>query len=258
MYATDYFETIILNLARGISATAPKTVYLALYLSNPTDENLGTEVSYSGYERMPITFSAPAGTGSSMTIQNMQTITFAKAAQDVGSVTHVGILDSQSGGNLYVYGQLTEALQIQSNVAPVVRANSLKWTSTGKMSNAYKTKILNILRGTDCAGFSPYLVLSNGSPESGGAEFAGNAYTRIPITFSAPEAQSNGSMMMSNSELIESPVATGTWGNLTHISVYDAPSNGSPYIIDTANPATMITKDKAIMYEVGALKISIN
>ena len=258
MYATDYFETMILNLARGISATAPQTMYLALYLNDPSDSGGGTEVSYSGYARQPITFSAPAPSGGGMAIQNDTAITFAEATVDVGNATHVGVLDSLTGGNMYVYGPLAEVLNIQANVSPVVRANAIKWISSGKMSNAYKTKILNIMRGTNCPGFTPYLALCNGSPEAGGSEFVGNAYERMQITFGSPSGQSGGAMMISNSASISSSVATGTWGNLTHIAVYDAQEAGSPYLIDAANPSTLMNKDKAIIYEIGALKFSIN
>lgn len=258
MYATDYFETLILNLARGISATAPTTMYLALYLNDPSDTGKGTEVSYSGYARQPILFSAPAASGGGMAIQNTEVITFAKAAVDVGNATYVGVLDSLTGGNMYVYGPLTEALPIQANVSPVVRANSIKWITSGKLSNAYKTKILNLMRGISCVGFVPYLALCSGSPESGGAEFVGNAYERMQVTFGSPAAQSGGAMMMENSAAISSPVATGTWGNLTHIALYDAADSGSPYLIDGANPITLMSKDKAVLYEVGALKFSIN
>lgn len=258
MYATDYFETMILNLARGISATAPQTMYLALYLNDPSDSGGGTEVSYSGYARQPITFSAPAASGGGMAIQNTEAITFAEAQVDVGNATHVGVLDSLTGGNMFVYGPLSEVLNIQANVSPVVRANAVKWISSGKLSNAYKTKVLNILRGTNCAGFTPYLALCNGSPEAGGSEFVGNAYERMQATFGSPASQAGGAMMMSNSAAISSPVATGTWGNLTHIAIYDAENSGSPYLIDTANPSTLMNKDKAIIYEVGALKFSIN
>lgn len=259
MYATDYFETLILNLARGVSATAPTTMYLGLYLNDPGDAATGTEVSYSGYARQPITFSAPAAqTGGGMAIQNVEALTFAKAAVDVGNVTHVAVLDSLTGGNMYVYGALTEPLSVQSGISPVIRANAVKWITTGKLSNAYKTKILNLMRGTSCAGFAPYLALCNGSPEEGGAEFVGNAYERMAITFASPAAQSGGAMMISNSAGIASPVATGTWGQLTHIAVYDAADSGQPYMIDSASPATLMTKDKAVIYEVGALKISIN
>lgn len=258
MLATDFFETSILNLARGISITAPQTMYLALFLNNPSDAGGGTEVDYTGYARMPITFSVPAPVTQGIGIENADTITFAKATQDVGDVTHVGVLDSATGGNMYVYNALSEPLKVQTNIAPVVRAGSLKWYSTGKMSNAYKTKELNILRGIDCAGFTPYLALYNGSPESGGAEFSGNAYERMAVEFSAPGETSSGASIISNATEIMSATATGTWGNLTHVAIYDAASNGTPFFIDTANPATQMTKDKAVRYDTGALKISLN
>lgn len=258
MYATDYFETAILNLARGISATAPQTMYLALYLNDPTDTGGGTEVSYSGYSRQPITFSEPAPSGGGMSIENTTEIVFAKSSIDVGNVTYIGVVDSLTGGNMYVYGPLAEPLSIQANVSPVVRASSIKWISSGKLSMAYKTKVLNLMRGITCSGFSPYLALCNGSPESGGAEFSGNAYARMPVTFGSPSAQSGGAMQISNSSSISSSVATGTWGNLTHIAIYDAENAGSPYLIDSANPSVTMTKDKAVIYDVGALKFSVN
>lgn len=258
MYATDYFETMILNLARGISATAPTAVYLALFLNDPGDAAGGTEVAYPGYARMPIAFSEPAPSGQGMGIENTAAITFAKATQDVGNATHVAVMDSLTGGNMFVYGQLGEPLQIQANVAPVVRESGMKWVSSGKLSMAYKTKVLNLLRGLDCPGFSPYLALCNGSPEGGGAEFVGGDYARMPITFGAPAGQDGGAMMISNAAQITSATATTSWGNLTHIAIYDAENSGSPYMIDAANPSTLMSKDKAVIYEPGTLKFSIN
>lgn len=258
MYATSYFENIILNLARGISAPAPSTMYLALFLSNPGEEGGGVEVSYSGYARQPITFSAPAPVGEGIGIQNTASLTFPTAQSAVGSVTYVGVLDSVTGGNMYVYGMLTEPLIVQAGIAPVVRAGAMQWISSGKLSNAYKAKVLNILRGTSCPGFNPYLALCSGSPEAGGAEFTGGSYARMPIEFSSPSEQTSGSMLIQNSAEIISATATATWGNLTHIAVYDAPSSGTPYLIDAANPVTNMTKDKAVIYQAGALKFSVN
>lgn len=258
MYATDYFETMILNLTRGVSATAPTSVYLALYLNNPTDSGEGTEVSYSGYERLPVAFSTPAPIGSGMGIQNTADLTFAQASTAVGNATYVGVLDSLAGGNMYLYGQLVEPLSIQPGIAPVVRAGGVKWISSGKLSNAYKTKILNILRGTDCPGFVPYLALLNGSPESGGAEFTGNGYQRTAMEFSTPASQANGNMMIQNTSRIDSPIATGTWGQMTHIAVYDAQSDGSPFLIDQASTQIMMNNGKMVTYAPGAFNISIN
>lgn len=258
MYATDYFETIILNLARGVSATAPQAMYLALYLNNPTDTGGGTEVSYSGYERLQIAFSAPATIGAGMGIQNTADLTFAQSSTAVGNATYVGVLDSLAGGNMYLYGQLVEPLSIQPGIAPVVRAGGVKWISSGKMSNAYKTKVLNILRGTDCNGFTPYLALCNGSPEVGGSEFTGNGYQRTAMEFSSPAQQANGNMMISNTAAINTPIATGTWGQMTHIAVYDAESDGQPYLIDTASTQIQMNNGKMVTYAPGAFNFSIN
>ena len=61
MYACDYLENGILNALRGVTFAAPAKCYLALYLNDPGETGAGgTEVSYTGYKRMEIDFSAPA------------------------------------------------------------------------------------------------------------------------------------------------------------------------------------------------------
>ena len=61
MNATNYFETAILNSMRGVALTAPAKIYLALFLTDPTDSGqAGVEIAYPEYVRQEITFSAPA------------------------------------------------------------------------------------------------------------------------------------------------------------------------------------------------------
>jgi len=258
MYASNYFETIMLNIARGISATAPAKMYLALFLNDPGEGGSGTEVSYSGYARQEITFTAPAVDGTGMSFTNNSAITFATAQITVGNATFVGVFDSLTGGNMYLYGQLGTPILIESGVAPVVRANAMKWIWAGKFSNNYKTKIMNLLRGTNVSGFTPYLALCNGSPEAGGSEFSGNNYARTSMTFSAPAEQANGSTMISNSARVESPVASGTWGNMTHIALYDASTSGNPYLIDTSSSQVLMNNGKSVIYEAGTFNIYVN
>lgn len=258
MYATDFFETKMLNLARGQSCTAPAKMYLALFLNDPGDVGTGTEVTYSGYSRQEIVFTAPATDGTGMSMSNSVAITFSTAQVSVGNATHVGIMDSLTSGNMYLYGQLGSPISIDAGVAPVVRANAMKWIWTGKLSNAYKTKIMNILRGTNCDGFIPYLALCNGSPESGGAEFAGNGYARVQMAFAAPSAQSGGAMMITNSARVESPVATGTWGQMSYVALYDALSGGTPFVIDVSSANVLMNSGKSVVYQPGTFNISIN
>lgn len=81
-------------------------VYLALYTTNPTVNDTGTEVSGSGYARQKITFSEPATENSKQTIKNSVEIQFPIAESDWGTVTHVGIRTAATGGELISFAPL--------------------------------------------------------------------------------------------------------------------------------------------------------
>jgi len=84
---------------RNVSYTPPTAVYVALYKSNPTAADTGTEVSGGGYARQQITFNV----SSSGQITNNADVVFPTATASWGTVTHVGIRDASSGGNLLYY-----------------------------------------------------------------------------------------------------------------------------------------------------------
>ncbi len=84
---------------RNVSYTPPTAVYVALYKSNPTAADTGTEVSGGGYARRQITFNV----SSSGQITNNADVVFPTATASWGTVTHVGIRDASSGGNLLYY-----------------------------------------------------------------------------------------------------------------------------------------------------------
>ncbi len=258
MYATDYFETMMLNTLRGTNATAPTKVYMGLFLSNPGETGAGgTEVSYSGYQRQEVSFSSPAVMSGGIGLQNSGDITFPVTAVALGSVTHVGILDSQTGGNMLLYGEFTEALTVEANESPVVVSGEAQWWITGGMSTAYKTKMLNLLRGTSISGFTPYLAIYNGSPEDGGSELSGDNYARSAITFSAPASQVGGQSQIANSGRLSTPRASTSWGTMTHIAVMDASTSGQPVFYASRNTKAF-RKGMMLIYEDGALKLSIN
>ena len=49
---SNYLENALVNaVLRNTSYTSPATVYLALYTSDPTDADAGTEVSGTSYAR---------------------------------------------------------------------------------------------------------------------------------------------------------------------------------------------------------------
>lgn len=256
--ATNYFEAIILNLLRGISATAPSNIYLALYLNDPSETGeAGTEVTYQGYTRMPIILTEPASMNDGIGVQNVSEITFPTSPIAAGTVNYIGLRDSLTGGNMYAYAELDEPLVIQANEAPVFVAGEAAFWWMGELSHAYMTKALNLLRGTNVSGFTPYLALFNGSPESGGSELSGGGYGRVALTFGAPAVQPSGQTNISNSAAATTARATTSWGTWTYTAVYDAVSSGIP-VYYKSRASKEMRKGLLAKIDVGGLTLAVN
>ena len=105
---SDYSEKLILDyLMTTGSVTRPTNWYVALYTSAPSDAGGGTELSGNGYGREAVTFAAAtSGTG---TTSNSGAVVFTADGGDWGSVTHMGIHDASSSGNLLWHGALAAA-----------------------------------------------------------------------------------------------------------------------------------------------------
>ena len=109
---------------RNTAYTPPTTVYLALFLSNPTIAGSGTEASYSGYARQAVAFSAISGA----TTQNSGTVTFPAVAGSSITVTHFAIYDASSAGNLLLFGALTASKTLDATDVPSFPAGALQLT----------------------------------------------------------------------------------------------------------------------------------
>jgi hypothetical protein len=122
MSMSDYLENALLNaVLRNTPYTSPSQVYVALFTSDPTDAGTGTEVSGGGYARQPVTFNAP----SNGQVTNAADILFPVATASWGTVTHIGIYDAQTGGNLLFHGALTTSKTISANDQLKIAAGDL-------------------------------------------------------------------------------------------------------------------------------------
>lgn len=109
---SDYLENAIINATlRGTAYTSPTTIYLALFTSNPTDAKTGTEVTGGGYVRQAITFNAPSN-GTSVSAAD---VLFPVATASWGTVTHIGIMDAATAGNLLYHGTITNTKTIAAD-----------------------------------------------------------------------------------------------------------------------------------------------
>jgi hypothetical protein len=101
---SNYLENALINATlRNTTYTSPATVYVGLFTTDPTDAGTGTEVTGGSYTRKAITFGAPSN-GVSV---NSAAVEFDQATASWGTVTHFGILDASTSGNLLYHGALT-------------------------------------------------------------------------------------------------------------------------------------------------------
>ena len=110
---SNYLENALINaVLRNTTYTSPATVYVSLYTSDPTDADSGTEVSTSGtsYARTAVTFGAPSNGVST----NSADVTFPTATASWGTVTHIGIHDASTAGNLLFHTPLDTSKTIDS------------------------------------------------------------------------------------------------------------------------------------------------
>jgi hypothetical protein len=98
------------HLLGGPDFARPATVYVALFTSAPGAGGGGTEVSGGSYARVAVTNNAtnfPAASGASKS--NATAITFPAATAGWGSVSHYGLFDALTGGNLLKFAPILVA-----------------------------------------------------------------------------------------------------------------------------------------------------
>lgn len=102
---SDYAENLLNKwLMTNNAATRPTAWYVALYTAAPSDSGGGTEVSTGGYARQSATFTVTNDVAS-----NSGTISFTASGASWGTITHIGIFDAVSGGNLLWHGAMASS-----------------------------------------------------------------------------------------------------------------------------------------------------
>ena len=122
---SNYLENALLDaVLNNTSYTSPTTTYVGLFTSDPTDAGSGTEVSGGSYARTAASF----GAASSGTSTNDADITFPQATGNWGTVTHFGLYDASTAGNLLVHGALTNSKAIESGDVFKIASSNLSIT----------------------------------------------------------------------------------------------------------------------------------
>ena len=135
---TNYLEEKLIDhlfKAVAYSHSSPASWFIALLTAAHGEDSAGgTEVSTSGttYARVAVTRGSGFTRASSSdirTVENAATITFGVPSANWGQVTHVGLYDAVTSGNLIIEAQLQFPKTINNgDPAPKFNAGELKFT----------------------------------------------------------------------------------------------------------------------------------
>jgi len=120
---SNYLENALINVTlRATTYTAPATVYVSLWTSDPGDDASGTEVTGGSYARTAVTFAAP----SNGVTTNSADVTFPTCTSSWGVVGWIGINDALTTGNLLYHSPL--------DISKTIATGDVFKISTGNLS----------------------------------------------------------------------------------------------------------------------------
>ena len=127
-FSTYLSQNIINSTLRGSSFTVPSTLYFALFTADPTDNNVTVNEAAGAWYTRQVTgaWSAPVGSGN-VTSNNNQ-IQFSAVTGSAITVSHWGIYDADTSGNLLYRGALTTPKVLNVGDVLVVGAGQLQIT----------------------------------------------------------------------------------------------------------------------------------
>lgn len=108
---SNYLENKLLDhILKNVSYTSPTTVYVGLFLTDPTDDGSGTEVSGGSYARKTLSVTTASGG----IVTSSADVTFDQATGNWGTVAYIGLFDAITSGNLLMHTALTTSKVIET------------------------------------------------------------------------------------------------------------------------------------------------
>lgn len=124
-FSNNLEAKVLQHFFGGVSQPALQNLYAALYVSDPTEMDTGTEVNGAGYARQQITFGNISTSGTKSVISNNSIIIFPQAAGSWGVITHIGVRDAATGGNLLAYTPLPISKAVENGDRPEFPADAV-------------------------------------------------------------------------------------------------------------------------------------
>lgn len=121
-YARDKIND---KIFKNTNFTSPTALYLALHTADPTITGSGAEVTGGSYARQSVTYASSASGTSSSNID----VDFTDLPS--ATITHYGLWDASSGGNLWVFGALPNTIASNAGDDVTIASGDIDFTLSG-------------------------------------------------------------------------------------------------------------------------------
>jgi hypothetical protein len=123
-------------------------------------------------------------------------------------------------------------------------------------TNLLETRVLQwaLTNGSPTRPTAWWVGLFTAAPgeTGGGTEVSGSAYTREAVTFTV------SGNLATNDAAIEWPTATGTWGTITHVAVFDAETSGNMLVYASLTSSKTIASGDVLRIPAGDLDVTLD
>jgi hypothetical protein len=264
---SDYHENKLLDhLLGGGDYTSPATHYYALFTAAPSDSGGGTEATGSGYARKAVTNNTtnyPLASDGSKTNGAIIAFTAASGSWSSGSnMTHIGIFDASSGGNLLAWASIDTPFAVASTDTPTIGVGALTFTFTGVLANAARHGLLDLAFGrvSFTRPSTVYAALLTAPPSytGGGTEVSGGSYARVSITNNTSNFPNASGGSKSNANAIGFATPTADWGVITDLGIYDSSSGGNLLYFKSLTTSRTVLAGQTFSLPVGAVTASLD
>lgn len=123
-------------------------------------------------------------------------------------------------------------------------------------TNDLETRVLQwaLTAGSPTRPTAWYVGLFTAAPgeTGGGTEVSGGSYVREAVTFTV------SGNTATNSAAIEWPTATGTWGTITDVAVFDADTGGNMLVYASLTSSKTIASGDVLRIPAGDLDVTLD
>lgn len=248
----------------------PLPPYLALYTTDPTEDDVGTEISGNGYARVEYTVTS-ATNGSAY---NSSVLAFPKATGSWGNFDYIGIRSgSEAGentGNLLFFGQLSSTATVNENDVLVIPAGGVKVSLGGAYRSYLAEELLEFVlfnstprTGGPNFGVQKYAALFSAIPPAEGESWEGGTtyelsapgYSRVNAgNWTAPESGSSTNI----STITFTVSAPSDWGDVKAVGLSDSATADTFFYITLLSASRTILSGDAFRIESGSLVVSLS